>query len=90
MKAREEASVSTKRRKAVPNPNQKFMSIHDILSKGGSIEDLEEDPKPLKNSVVEEEEDIYGVSDEEAVDDIPAEIQTRSGRQIRKPTRYNE
>lgn len=88
IKAREDAQASTKKRRAVPNPNKKFISIHDILSKGGSIEDLEEGLKPEENSVVKEQEDIYGVSNEEIEEDIPAEIQTRSGRNIRKPTRY--
>jgi hypothetical protein len=33
MKAREDASAGTKKRRAVPNPNKKPMTIHDILSK---------------------------------------------------------
>lgn len=90
MKAREDAQAGTKKRRAVPNPNKRFMTIHDILSKGGSIEDLEKKPVPQKNSVVAEEEDIYGVSDEEIDENIPAEIQTRSDRSIRKPTRYED
>lgn len=87
MKSREEAKAGTKKRRVVPNPNKKFMSIHDILSNGGSVEDLEEGKK-LEEAVVEIEEDIYGVSDGEQDEDIPAEAQTRSGRNIRKPARY--
>jgi hypothetical protein len=66
------------------------MSIHEILSKGGSIEDLEEDLQPQQHSVVEEQEDIYGVSDAEVEDQVPAEIETRSGRNIKKQARYED
>jgi hypothetical protein len=90
MKAREDARAGTKKRRAVPNPNKKFMSIHDILSKGGSVEDLEEERKAEEPIVVEAEEDIYGVSDEEIDEDIPSEIQTRSGRAVKRPTRYGD
>lgn len=96
LRAREEAQVGTKKRKAIPNPNKKFMSIHDILSKGGCVEDMEEGITPIDQQeepadtiVVEEEEDIYGVSDAEQEadieEDVPVEVRTRSGRAVRKP-----
>jgi hypothetical protein len=43
--------------------------------------------KQEENSPVEEQEDIYGVSDEEVTEDIPAAVQTRSGQNIRKPVK---
>jgi hypothetical protein len=88
MKSRDDVRAGAKKRQAVPNPNKKFISIHKILGKGGNIKDLEEDPVRQENSVVEEEEDIYGVSDEDIVEDIPAEVITRSGNNIRKPAKY--
>lgn len=58
----------------MPNPNKKFISIYNILSKGGSIKDLEEDLKPKENFIIKEEEDIYRVSNKEVNKDILAEI----------------
>jgi len=77
------------------------MSIHDILSKGGCIEDLEEDPQveeQVENGPEVDDEEWEGFSDEEpnAEDDaeipveVPVEIVTRSGRQICKPSRYGD
>lgn len=40
--------TDTKKRGAVPNPNKKPMSIHEILSRGGSVEDLEGGKSALK------------------------------------------
>lgn len=86
MKARENTQAGTKKRRAVPSPNKKFMSIHDILSKGGSVEDLQEGVKPADMVEVEDHEEI----DEEVEDNIPDEIQTRSGRTVQKPARYED
>jgi hypothetical protein len=47
-KEREDLTLKTKKRKAIPNPNRKFMSIHEILSQGGSLEDLEAQDQPQK------------------------------------------
>lgn len=94
-RAQEAAQTSTKKRRTIPNPNQKFMSIHEILSKGESVEDLKENlqvEEEAEKELVAEEEDIYGVSDEEqnAQDEaeIPGEVITRSGRAVNKPARY--
>jgi len=98
-KARKAAQIGTKKRRAIPNPNQKFISIHDILSKGGYVKDLNKDPQIKeeveKEPIVAAKEDIYGVSNkEQSIDnaeipaEIPAEIITRLGRQITKPARY--
>jgi len=46
MKSQEDVRAGTKKRRAVPNSNKKFMSIHEILSAGGSVEALEEGPAP--------------------------------------------
>lgn len=58
----------------MPNPNKKFISIYNILNKGGFIKDLEKDLKLLKNSIIKEEEDIYKVSNKEAIKDILIKI----------------
>lgn len=90
-KAREAAQVGTKKRHAIPNPNRRFMTIHDILSKGGSIEDLENDPQINEEENLEEEE-WEGFSDENEPEESievapPEEIVTRSGRQINRPSK---
>lgn len=94
MRAREDTKARVKKRRAIPNPNEKSISIHNIPSKGGTFKDLGKGLKPEEPIVVKEEEDIYGVSDkeidEEEGDEVPAEIQTRSGRNIRKPSRYKD
>ena len=74
----------------MPNPNKKFISIYDILSKGGYVKDLEE--KKPEEVVVIKKEDIYGVSnaeqDKDIDEDIPSKVVTRSGQEIRRPARY--
>jgi hypothetical protein len=98
-KAREAAQIGTKKRRAIPNPNRKFMSIHDILSKGGCIKDLKDDhqvEEEAEEEVVVDDKEFKGFSNKEqnAEDkgEIPAEILaetvTRSGRQINRPARY--
>jgi hypothetical protein len=100
IRARKDTRVSTKKKQAMPNPNKKFISIHNILSKGGCVKDLkegikpQEESKPAETIIIKEQEDIYRVSNnkenEEVKEGIPAEVQTRSGRKISRPTRYSD
>jgi hypothetical protein len=95
IKARQDAQAGTKKRQAAPNPNKKFMSIHNILSKEGYIKNVEEGPQEEKKPeevVVVKEEDIYGISnaeqDKNINEDIPSKVVTKSGREIRRPAKY--
>lgn len=99
--------TKTKKRKAIPNPTARFMSIKHITDKGFTIEDLEEagDEAPrrkrARKAALELEDEDEGEdegedeADSEAPEDasdheIPAEIQTRSGRATRVPNRFRD
>lgn len=84
------ARLTTKKRKAVPNPNQKFMSIEDILGKDEQAEDAQNEEIEAEEEVEAEEEaedEDDEVDDDEEVE-LPAEVRTRSGRQTKVPARY--
>lgn len=85
------ARLTTKKRKAVPNPNKKFMQLREIL--GGK-----EDPGNALNQDNELEEQVedeiaVGIDeesedDEEEDEEPPAEAITRSGRATKVPPGY--
>lgn len=99
LKAQIELLTKTKKRKAVPNPSKKFMQIGDIIAQGYTVENLEDGsvPEPPRKKarrqpvVVEEDEDEDAEEEPESGSDeeAPVEIQSRSGRAIRRPSRYN-
>lgn len=85
--------LTTKKRKAAPNPNKKFMSIEDILGKepeaGNALNQEIEAPQEelAEIAVAIDEEDEDNVEEE---DEMPAEVRTRSGRHSKVPSRYIE
>lgn len=56
------------------NPNKKFISIYNILGKGGFVKDLKKGVKLEENSIIIKEEDIYSISNKEVNKDILVEI----------------
>jgi hypothetical protein len=83
----EVARLETKRkRKAVPNPNKRFMLMREAIAAG---EPNAENPD-LNNEPVKEEgeEEVNEGIDEDEDDEIEAPIRyTRSGRSIKRPDR---
>jgi hypothetical protein len=87
------ARFSTKKRKAVPNPNRKFMQIEEILGKeqqaGNALNQrIEPQQEVLAEIAVAGDEEVEDDFDEE--DDMPAEVRTGSGRHTKVPRRYGE
>jgi hypothetical protein len=83
--------LTSKKRRVVPNPNKKFMSIEDILAqKPEAGNNLNEEVQPAERVEAEiavaQDEEPEGNSDDE--DEPPAEVRTRSGRTLNRPQRY--
>lgn len=89
LEARIETLQPKRKRKKIPNPNKKFMTIGEI---GGQIEaDAQEDEEPIGGGDVVEVEEIDEVSsaEEEIEVAMPEPVLARSGRTIRRPSRYS-
>jgi len=76
----------TKKRKAIPNPNRRFMEMAEILHQNDGISNA-----GAAQEVVEEVEET---SDEESENSLDEEISpppkyTRLGRQVKRPHRYD-
>ncbi|RYC76988.1 hypothetical protein BFJ63_vAg20011 [Fusarium oxysporum f. sp. narcissi] len=80
-----------KKRKAVPNPNRRFMALAETLTAGEALPDskkaeIEVDVDEKDESVIE-----VGVRSEDESDDFRVVTKhcqrTRSGRKIKKPRR---
>lgn len=95
--------TKTKKKRAVPNPTQRFMDVVELAIKGYTIEALEDEenvePAPKRRKkvipvvVVEVEEYEEGVDSDgsEGVEaEVPAEIRTRSGRAVRSKRHSRE
>jgi hypothetical protein len=80
-----------KKRKAVPNPNRRFMALVETLAAGGALPDSKE--AEIEVGVDEEVESVIevGVRSEDESDDFRVVTKhcqrTRSGREIKKPRR---
>ncbi|OBS16728.1 hypothetical protein FPOA_12668 [Fusarium poae] len=80
-----------KKRKAVPNPNRRFMALAETLAAGEALPDLKE--AEIEVDVDEEVESVIevGVRPEDESDDFRVVTKhcqrTRSGREIKKPRR---
>ena len=77
-----------KKRKAVPNPNAKFMSLGEALAAGESIHEVLSDSEVVEaehsdSSEEAEEEEIASVIEYRPEEVTPVRI-TRSGREIKK------
>jgi hypothetical protein len=87
----------SKKRRAIPNPNRRFMEIGEALAAGEPIPNFKKGPQGQKRAQIEEEvvvvEDVVvvGGADMQSADDEEEEapqIRTRSGRAIKRP-RYD-
>ncbi|SRR5216117_226121 len=81
-----------KKRKAVPNPNRRFMDVAEALVAGDPIPPIR-GAAELEVEVQEEELVVVGAPESHSEDDDESEIEsqivhTRSGRAIKKPRRY--
>lgn len=85
--------MATKKRRAVPNPNKKFMTIEEIMAKkpeaGNNLNQAVQPAERVEDeiAVAQEEEPESEIEDE---DEPPAEIRTRSGRASNRPSRYSD
>ncbi|RYC78139.1 hypothetical protein BFJ63_vAg18988, partial [Fusarium oxysporum f. sp. narcissi] len=80
-----------KKRKAVPNPNRRFMALSENLAAGEALPDSKE--AEIEVDVDEEVESVIevGVRSEDECDDFMVVTKhcqrTRSGREVKKPRR---
>ena len=78
-----------KKRKAIPNPNKRFMTLAEVLVAGDTISEPNEaieraDAVEDVIEVGEMEEDERSNSEEEEL----TVVRTRAGREVRKPREY--
>lgn len=92
----EEINKGEKRR-AIPNPNQRFQTLTEILSGGGNLNEPEEEPEAISsssdNGVEDEDEKEEVVSEAESIGMAgpgPATKISRRGREIRAPAQYHD
>lgn len=79
----------TKKRKAIPNPNKRFMTLGEALA---SEEGTREPREPQEAAEVEE--DVPGAQESEPNEDgeddfeLPTAKRTRTGKMVKQPQRY--
>lgn len=83
--------LTTKKRKAVPNPNRKFMQIEEILGKEIRAKNTLNQEIKAQEAVVDEDDEVdvgEESEDDDEEDAPPPEVRTRSGRASKIPSRY--
>ena len=96
LKARLEQLERGKKRKKIPNPNKRFMAIAEVLAGGQPVSDepAEVQPNPRASASSAEESASEGEESDEDMDDDEEEVlepeprTSRSGREIRRPSRF--
>jgi hypothetical protein len=79
----------TRKRKAIPNSNKRFMLLGDVLANGESVVENEDDIAPLAvEEPVEEIEDDDENDDDADDEEIPIMHYSRSRRAVKRPCRY--
>src|SRR5208337_259828 len=77
-----------KKRKAIPNPNRRFIQVSEALAAGEAIPRIQQEPAQRRaQNVVEEEVVVVGeavVLSESDPEEEPPEIRTRSGRTVKR------
>ena len=87
--------LQPKKRRRIPNPNRKFMTLAECLSRGldPSLENVYE-VIDLENEAIQGDQGGDGAEEIEKEDEIeeglPQPTHTRSGRAIQRPSRYND
>jgi hypothetical protein len=81
--------TKTRKRKAIPNRNKRFMLLGDGLANGESVVKDEDAIAPLAvEEPVEEVEDDDENDDDADDEEIPLMHYSRSGRAVKRPCRY--
>jgi hypothetical protein len=78
-----------KKRKAIPNPNKKFMTLAEALVAGEVISSPSRATQ--ETEAVEDVIEVGGVQEDESsnskAEELPA-LHTRTGREVKRPRRY--
>jgi len=90
LKQEKEDAEKKKKRRALPNPNRKFMTRAQMHASEHHEEQIRESQHEIVVDEAEEDEVEEGDDDEDIEDETPAEIQTRSGRVSRRRAFYDE
>ncbi|KAF3768215.1 Crypt2 [Cryphonectria parasitica EP155] len=94
LKAQNEAISKTRKRKKIPNPNKRFMTISEALAAGEEANLAQEEEDLPVEDVVEVQDEVDEEDSEDDNADILREdsppIRTSSGRASRMPNRYLE
>jgi hypothetical protein len=81
--------IKTRKRKAIPNWNKRFMLLGDVLANGESVVENEDAIAPLAvKELVEEVEDDDENDDDANDEEIPFIHYSRSRRAVKRPCRY--
>ncbi|KAJ0128525.1 Uncharacterized protein HZ326_28379 [Fusarium oxysporum f. sp. albedinis] len=78
-----------KKRKAIPNPNKKFMTLAEALATGDTI--LEPNEAIERADVVEDVIEVGGMEEDERSNSGKEElgvVRTRTGREVKRPRKY--
>jgi hypothetical protein len=78
-----------KKRKAIPNPNKKFMTLFEALVACGTISELNR--ATIETDAVEDVIEVGGVEEDESANSETEELPvacTRAGRTVKKPRKY--
>uniref|UniRef100_A0A0D2XSW8 Transposase n=1 Tax=Fusarium oxysporum (strain Fo5176) TaxID=660025 RepID=A0A0D2XSW8_FUSOF len=78
-----------KKRKAIPNPNKKFMTLAEALAAGDTI--LEPNEAIERADVVEDMIEVGGMEEDERSNSGKEElgvVRTRTGREVKRPRKY--
>jgi hypothetical protein len=78
-----------KKRKAIPNPNKKFMTLFEALVAEETISEPMQASKEM--GAVEDVIEVGGMQDDESsnseAEELPV-IRTRTGREVKRPRKY--
>jgi heptaprenylglyceryl phosphate synthase len=78
-----------KKRKAIPNPNRKFMTLAEALVVGNTISEPDQAAEEIE--AVEDVIEVGGVEEDEGSNSEAEEllvVRTRAGRAVKRPREY--
>jgi hypothetical protein len=78
-----------KKRKAIPNPNKKFMTLAEALVASDTISEPNE--ATVEADAVEDVIEVGGMEEDESsnseAEELPV-VRTRTGREVKRPRKY--
>ncbi|KFA78093.1 hypothetical protein S40288_10308 [Stachybotrys chartarum IBT 40288] len=78
-----------KKRKAIPNPNKKFMTLAEALAAGDTI--FEPIQATRESEIIEDAIEVGGLEEDERssseAEELPV-VRTRTGREVKRPRKY--